>query len=112
MSGGLLPGAQISAAGIQQRCWNHETREAVCRCPECGRSFCRECVTEHEARLLCASCLAAAARRRPSARGGLRRLVPACMALAGVLTAWALFYGAGEAVILLAERLEQAGAPR
>ena len=32
---------------IHQRCSNHPGREAAVRCPECGRFFCRECVTEH-----------------------------------------------------------------
>ena len=40
-----------------QRCLNHMLREAVARCPECGRFFCRECITEHEDKVLCASCL-------------------------------------------------------
>ena len=97
----------MTGMAIQQRCWNHEAREAVCRCPECGRSFCRECVTEHEARLLCASCLAAVARTRQSRSAGMRRLVPAAMALGGMLLAWTVFYGAGEALILLTNRMEQ-----
>jgi len=100
----------MSGFAIQQRCWNHEAREAVCRCPECGRSFCRECVTEHEARLLCASCLVAVTRARHSPRGVVRRLLPAAMALAGILLAWTVFYSAGEALILVTERLEQTGA--
>ena len=41
----------------QQRCFQHSLREAVARCPECRRFYCRECVTEHEDRLLCAACL-------------------------------------------------------
>ena len=40
-----------------QRCLNHRAREAVARCPECGRFFCRECITEHEDQVLCATCL-------------------------------------------------------
>jgi hypothetical protein len=40
-----------------QRCHNHRAREAVARCPECGRFFCRECITEHEDKVLCSSCL-------------------------------------------------------
>ena len=32
-------------------------REAVARCPECARFFCRECITEHEDKVLCAACL-------------------------------------------------------
>jgi late competence protein required for DNA uptake (superfamily II DNA/RNA helicase) len=42
----------------QRRCDNHPQREASARCPECGRYFCRECITEHDDRVLCASCLA------------------------------------------------------
>lgn len=41
----------------QQRCHNHLEREAVARCPECGRFFCRECITEHEDKVHCAACL-------------------------------------------------------
>ena len=92
---------------IHQRCWNHEAREAVCRCPECRRSFCRECVTEHAARLLCASCLKALAQTPPSRRGGMGLLVPAGMLLAGILLAWLVFFGAGAAFNLFASRLEQ-----
>lgn len=42
---------------LHQRCFNHMFREAVARCPGCGRFFCRECITEHEDKVLCASCL-------------------------------------------------------
>jgi hypothetical protein len=42
----------------QRRCDNHPQREASARCPECGHFFCRECITEHDDRVLCASCLA------------------------------------------------------
>ncbi|HSI87331.1 MAG: rhomboid family protein [Candidatus Methylacidiphilales bacterium] len=55
----------------RQRCAYHTSREAVARCPECRRFYCRECVTEHDDRLLCASCLKKAAARedevKPSA---------------------------------------------
>jgi len=40
-----------------KKCFNHENREAAAQCPECKRFFCRECVTEHSGRVLCASCL-------------------------------------------------------
>ena len=90
---------------LHQRCWNHESREAVCRCPACGRSYCRECVTEHESRLLCAACLrtltsAAVPHRRAS-------LLPAAMALSGLVLAWLIFFGSGEAILTLITRLEQ-----
>ncbi|MBZ5622633.1 MAG: rhomboid family protein [Acidobacteriia bacterium] len=97
----------MPALTIHHRCWNHEAREAVCRCPECGRSFCRECVTEHEARLLCASCLKALARTPQSRRGRIGRLLPAGMVLAGIFLAWLVFFGAGAAFNLFASRVEQ-----
>ena len=40
---------------VHQRCFNHMLREAVACCPECRRYFCRECVTEHEDKVLCAA---------------------------------------------------------
>jgi hypothetical protein len=40
------------------RCAHHAGREAAARCPSCHRFFCRECVTEHAGRVLCAACLA------------------------------------------------------
>ncbi|HEY1338150.1 MAG TPA: hypothetical protein VGF59_11605 [Bryobacteraceae bacterium] len=92
---------------LEQRCWNHEAREAVCRCPECGRSFCRECVSEHESRLLCAGCLRNALQAGPARRGKLRRLAPAVLTLAGILLAWAIFFAAGESLITITERSER-----
>jgi len=106
----ISPG-EINPGKINQRCWNHESREAVSRCPGCGNSFCRECVTEHEYRLLCAACLTRMARvrlaQRSAKRGGLYRLAPVMMILAGVFTAWLVFFAIGEAFLTLAVRAEQ-----
>ena len=41
----------------QQRCFLHAAREAAARCPRCERYYCRECITEHEGRIICAACL-------------------------------------------------------
>ncbi len=53
----------ISSSGTialsRQRCVLHVQREAAARCPACSRFYCRECVTEHEGRFLCATCLRA-----------------------------------------------------
>ena len=38
-------------------CFNHSLREAVARCLECNRYFCRECIIEHKERVICAECL-------------------------------------------------------
>lgn len=41
----------------------------MARCPECRRFFCRECVTEHDDQLLCASCLRKAAEKEDHKAG-------------------------------------------
>ena len=41
----------------RQRCLIHVEREAAARCGRCERFFCRECVTEHGGRMICAACL-------------------------------------------------------
>ncbi|MGA2153405.1 MAG: rhomboid family protein [Bryobacteraceae bacterium] len=97
----------MNQLALQQRCWNHEAREAVCRCPQCGRSFCRECVTEHESRLLCATCLRNIALAAAARRGKFRRLAALGLTLAGVMLAWAIFFGAGESLITITERSER-----
>jgi hypothetical protein len=91
--------------GLEQRCWNHEPREAVCRCPECSRGFCRECVAEHENRLLCADCLKLVVR---TPVGG--RMWPGAgtvFLLTGILLAWFVLFSVGEAVLTYTGRLEQ-----
>lgn len=53
----------------QQRCVNHPLREASARCPECGRFYCRECITEHDDRVLCAACLSKISRHEEPSSG-------------------------------------------
>jgi len=79
---------------IHERCWNHTSREAVARCPVCNRYYCRECVTEHEGRMVCASCVATAAKTQEakSRSGGILWTV---FALGGILLAWMIFYYLG-----------------
>ena|ERR1700728_1842529 len=80
----------------QQRCLNHESREAVCRCPSCHNFFCRECVVLFEARLLCANCLASASVTEELQRSHPRfSLGGGVLVTLALLTAWLLFYLAG-----------------
>ena len=39
------------------KCFNHMDRESVAICLECKEHFCRECIIDHEGRMLCASCI-------------------------------------------------------
>jgi B-box zinc finger len=83
----------------EQRCFNHGTREAAARCLECGRFFCRECITEHDDRIVCAACLKNLARvpliRRSGFVGALR-CVQVCF---GLLLAWFFFHFLGETLL-------------
>ena len=84
---------------IHQRCFNHSGREAIARCPECVRHFCRECVTEHDDRLLCAACLKKLAQQPRTRPGWFIGLVRAGQCLAGVLVAWLFFYYIGRTLL-------------
>ena len=82
-----------------QRCNNHGQREAVARCPKCRRYFCRECITEHEDRVLCASCLSNIhnqSLKRPSKLYGLARII---QFLVGGTVIWMFFYYLGQVLL-------------
>jgi hypothetical protein len=81
-----------------ERCWNHETREAVALCPLCQHFFCRECVTEHEGRAICAVCLSKAlsAVQDTSRR---RVALQASQCVLGFVTAWFFFYVIGQSLL-------------
>lgn len=85
---------------VSQRCLNHSTREAVARCPECGCFYCRECVTEHDDRIICASCLKKLAQQAEAKPRRKLNLWPAFQGLSGVFLACFVFYVIGR--ILLA----------
>jgi hypothetical protein len=90
----MLAGQAVKLFG--QRCSIHLEREAAVRCPGCGRFYCRECVTEHLNRMMCAHCVArqsAALTRQRSA--GARWFA---LSLAGLLFAWVVFYYLGMAL--------------
>ena len=84
---------------IHQRCFHHSLREAVARCPECRRFYCRECITEHDDRLLCADCVQKAL-AAPKARGHSLAGILRLLQLGGALiVAWLFFYFAGEILL-------------
>jgi len=90
-----------------QRCLNHEFREAVARCLECKQFFCRECVTEHEDRLICATCLKKLA--RPAAARGLpfASLIVVAECLLGILTVWLFFYAVGRNLLAIPDSFHE-----
>jgi len=83
----------------QQRCFRHQQREAVARCLECERFFCRECVTEHHGRLLCSACLSKQIDIKPRRGGSAAIIFRAAQFVSGALTIWIFFYLIGHLLL-------------
>lgn len=75
-----------------QRCINHPPREAAVLCPSCGRPFCKECVAEHDDRILCASCLKKESTLESLAGNRFLILTGPIQFLAGFTLLWLFFY--------------------
>ncbi len=84
----------------RKRCFNHAGREAAAQCPECSRFFCRECVTEHEDRVLCAGCLPLL---KPEDEKKIKFsfLFRSCSFIASVCLLWFIFYYLGQILLKL-----------
>lgn len=79
-----------------QRCYNHAGREAVARCPECGQYFCRECITEHDDRVVCAACLKKLTQQTLARHGAFAWLLRLTQCACGILIAWFFFFLIGD----------------
>ena len=84
-----------------QRCHNHRQREAVARCPECGRFFCRECITEHADKVFCAACLRRMVEPSGKISNRFQRLLQLGHFLLGILILYLLFYYLGQILLAL-----------
>jgi len=85
----------------RQRCFHHNDREAAALCPECRRYYCRECVTEHDGRVLCAMCLShlCTDTKVPSRRFGA--FVRLFQFLSAGLILWLFFFYLGQILLTL-----------
>jgi hypothetical protein len=84
-----------------QKCFNHRRREAVARCPGCGRTFCRECITEHEGRAICAGCLGRLVAPRGGSAPRFASALLAARCALGFAGLWLFFYAIGQALLRL-----------
>ena len=90
----------------QSRCLNHAAREAVARCPVCKNFFCRECITEHNGRVMCATCIqkvAIDAEKRKNdgfIKQGVGYSLSGVKVLVGLVLLWMVFYGTGQLLLL------------
>ena len=82
----------------RQRCANHAQREAVARCPECQRHFCRECITEHDGKLLCNHCLDQVSVKQIKRYGRAKSIIYLLFCLVGFLLALGCFYTVAKAI--------------
>lgn len=90
-----------------QRCSNHQRREAVARCPECGYFFCRECITEHEGRVLCTNCLDTLAETQAPHRQRFQSVYKTLLLLMGLAILWVTFYYLGQVLLWLPDSFHE-----
>ena len=94
----------------QSRCFQHVSREAVARCPSCERFHCRECVTEHDGRMICRSCLDTLLDAEVKVTGGFFSSIRSWLfAGAGYLLAVYVFYKIGEILLRIPSKFHSGG---
>jgi hypothetical protein len=82
-----------AATGLRHaRCLFHPLREAAARCPHCGGTFCRECVTDEDGKLACPPCLRLMARPPAPSASPTRRLRQILAGLTALAVLMALFF--------------------
>ncbi len=91
------------------RCFNHGQREAVARCPACRRHFCRECVTEHDHKLLCASCIETLATANVAGERKRWPVIPVLQLFVAIFVLWLSFYSVGRALLLIPSQFHNIG---
>jgi uncharacterized paraquat-inducible protein A len=94
---------------LQRRCVNHPQREASARCPECGKFFCRECITEHDDRVLCATCLAKLSVKKANVAQSWAWLPRTALVLMAIMLIYLAIYLAGTELIAIPSRFHTHG---
>ncbi|MBF0225239.1 MAG: rhomboid family protein [Desulfobacterales bacterium] len=89
------------------RCFNHNDREAVAKCLECMNFFCRECVTEHDDRLLCALCIEKLTKSKEHIKYKFPNLKCLFKFLLGMGIIWIFFFYLGRLILNLPEAFHE-----
>lgn len=90
-----------ATAVTRATCFYHPQREAAAKCVSCGRSYCRECVTPVDRRMMCATCF----REKTGVKVKVKRdwfvLSFAVQLVAGVTVLWLTSYFFGRVLLEL-----------
>jgi uncharacterized paraquat-inducible protein A len=93
----------------QQRCQHHPQREASARCPECSRYYCRECITEHDDRVICATCLTRLTQKKEKKAQPWDLYARIGLALLAFVAVFFFILLVGDALLLIPSQFHQAG---
>ena len=94
---------------LRQSCSHHPERESVARCPECGHTYCRECITDHAGRVICARCLEELRQAGPRSRNTTAELIKSVLGLGiGALLALIFYYALGWTLLQIPEKFHEA----
>ena len=85
----------------KKRCFNHGPREAVARCPDCGRFFCRECITETKLKVVCSGCLTGQGSKQKKAPWLTSNLRKGLLVGTGFVFLWFCFYYLGRILMAI-----------
>jgi hypothetical protein len=92
---------------LLKRCHNHNDREAAALCSDCKKAFCRECVTEHDDRMFCASCLDNFLKPRASRRFHLSDILTIGQSVLGIFITWLVFYYLAQMLLSLSSSFHE-----
>lgn len=89
-----------------RRCVLHAQREAAARCPGCKRFYCRECITEHDGKVLCSGCLTENTRERSEKKQGSGHFKMTAGLIGTFLVLLLIFFSMGVLIQILPEKID------
>ena len=88
-----------ASAVSRATCFYHPQREAAAKCVSCGRSYCRECVTPVDRRMMCATCFREKTRAKVKEKRDWFVLSFALQLLVGMAVLWLTSYFFGRVLL-------------
>lgn len=79
----------------------------MARCPECRQFYCRECITEHDDRVICSACLKKLSAQPMRRRMSFAWMLPVIEFSVGLGVAWLFFYLLGTTLLSIPSRYHE-----